>query len=76
MERATFTFGFGSRMCIGRHIALMEVYKGIASLFASYKMRLARPDEEWKVHNSFFSRQSGIEVFIRSGGHERRRGGS
>ena len=62
MDQATFTFGYGSRACIGRHIAFLEVYKVIASLFASYEMQLANPEREWKVRDSFFNRQWDIPV--------------
>lgn len=39
MLRATFTFGAGSRTCIGKNISLLEIYKLIPSLFLAYKVR-------------------------------------
>lgn len=38
MLRATFTFGAGSRTCIGKNISLLEIYKMIPSLLLTYKV--------------------------------------
>jgi cytochrome P450 len=38
MVRATFTFGAGSRTCIGKNISLLEIYKVIPSLFWRYEV--------------------------------------
>jgi len=38
MVRATFTFGAGSRTCIGKHVSLLEMYKVIPSLFWRYEV--------------------------------------
>ena len=66
MDKAMFTFGYGSRSCVGRHVAILEVYKLIASLFASFRMELAHPDREWKVRNSFFNRQWDMDVSLKA----------
>ncbi|KAJ5375837.1 hypothetical protein N7517_007843 [Penicillium concentricum] len=66
MNKADLSFGGGSRSCIGKHLGLLEVYKVIATLVSRYDMKLAYPDKDWMTHNSFFVRQTGIEVnFIR-----------
>ena len=62
MNHADLTFGGGNRVCIGKHLGLLEVYKVMATLVARYDISLVHPDREWKVHNEFFLRQSGIEV--------------
>lgn len=62
MQSADFSFGAGSRSCIGKHLALLQVYKVIATLVSRYDMELAHPEREWKTHNSLFVRQTGIEV--------------
>lgn len=62
MLGADLTFGAGSRNCIGKNMALMEVYKVVATLAARYDLELARPDREWSIRNSFFVRQKGLEV--------------
>lgn len=42
MLRATFTFGAGSRTCIGKNISLLEIYKLMPSLFLTYEVRADR----------------------------------
>jgi cytochrome P450 len=32
LERLNFTFGFGSRVCLGKEIALMEILKGVLAV--------------------------------------------
>jgi cytochrome P450 len=65
MNAADLTFGAGSRVCIGRNLGMMEVYKVVATLVSRYEIELADPKGEWKTHNSFFVRQEGIEVRLR-----------
>ena len=62
MNACDLTFGAGSRICIGKHLGLIEVYKVVATLVARYNMELVHPEKEWKVINSWFMRQEGIEV--------------
>ena len=64
MDNATFTFGYGSRSCLGRHIAILEIYKLIATLFSRYEMKLAQPDREWTLSNQFFIQQSSMDIDI------------
>ncbi|CRK43927.1 hypothetical protein BN1723_005912 [Verticillium longisporum] len=65
MDNADFTFGAGSRVCIGRHLALVEVYKVVATLFALYEIQIMEPETEWWVRNGFFLRQQGPRVKMR-----------
>ncbi|KAJ5505162.1 hypothetical protein N7463_008036 [Penicillium fimorum] len=62
MNKADLTFGGGSRICIGKHFGLLEVYKVIATLVSRYDIKLAHPEKNWMTCNSFFVRQTGIEV--------------
>ncbi|KAB8236692.1 cytochrome P450 [Aspergillus alliaceus] len=62
MNNSDLTFGAGSRICIGRHLGLLEVYKVMATLVSRYNIELADPHRDWKTHNSFFVRQEGIDV--------------
>lgn len=65
MNGADLTFGAGSRVCLGRHFGLVEVFKVVASLFALYEMEAVDPVREWWVRNGFFLRQKGPEVRMR-----------
>ncbi|KAM0270038.1 hypothetical protein ACHAQH_009574 [Verticillium albo-atrum] len=65
MNNADLTFGAGSRLCIGKHLALVEVYKVVATLFALYDIEMVEPEKEWWVRNGFFLRQQGPRVRMR-----------
>ncbi|KAK3988501.1 Pisatin demethylase [Cladorrhinum sp. PSN332] len=60
MSATDLSFGGGSRICIGRHLALMEVYKVVATLVNRYDMKLTDPEREWKIEKCFFIRPRGI----------------
>ncbi|KAE8393372.1 hypothetical protein ETB97_003618 [Aspergillus alliaceus] len=65
MKGTDFTFGAGTRACLGKHISRLESYKFVATLFANFDVELANPDSEWKVTNSWFVRQENIPVVIK-----------
>ncbi|KAK7750013.1 hypothetical protein SLS62_008005 [Diatrype stigma] len=65
MNNHDLTFGAGSRVCLGRNLAMLEVYKVVATLVALYEFELADPRKVWKVRTYIFPRQSGIEVRMR-----------
>lgn len=62
MNNTDLSFGGGSRICIGKHLGLLEVYKVLATLVSRYDIRLVDPKRDWETQNSFFVRQSGIKV--------------
>lgn len=62
MNNADLSFGAGSRICLGKHMGLMQVYKVVATLAVLYDVELTHPEKEWTVINSFFPRQEGLEV--------------
>ncbi|KAK3353366.1 cytochrome P450 [Lasiosphaeria hispida] len=57
---ADLSFGGGSRICAGRNLALVEIYKIVATLVNRYDIALADPNKVWTVWNSWFPRQKGI----------------
>jgi hypothetical protein len=66
MNIADLSFGKGSRMCIGKNLGMMQVYKLVATLVATFKLRQADTEKEWTVINGWFSRQEGFEVKMSS----------
>ncbi|QGA17376.1 hypothetical protein EYB26_005047 [Talaromyces marneffei] len=62
MNNCDLVFGAGSRVYIGKNLALLEVYKVVGTLISRYDVELVYPDQEWKTHNSFFLGQEGVEV--------------
>ena len=70
MRRHDFTFGAGTRTCIGKNISLIEIYKVIPSLLLEFDIQLAEPHKEWHTKNSFFVFQTGLDCTLK----KRRRG--
>ncbi|GES64133.1 putative benzoate 4-monooxygenase cytochrome P450 [Aspergillus terreus] len=62
MNNTDLVFGGGSRVCLGKNFALVQIYKVLATLVSRYDIELASPDREWSTYNSFFIRQSGLYV--------------
>ena len=56
MERSFFTFGSGSRACIGRNISMIEMRKVIPQLLREFDISL-EGNGEWKVKNVWFTQQ-------------------
>jgi cytochrome P450 len=64
MNDADLSFGAGTRVCIGKHLGLVQVYKVVATIATLYDVELAEPEKEWTVKNSWFPRQKGLDVRI------------
>lgn len=64
MNDADLSFGAGSRICIGKSLALHQVHKVVATLAVLYDIELVDPNKEWRVINSWVPRQEGLEVKI------------
>jgi len=60
MKAADLAFGGGSRVCIGRNLALVETYKMVATLVSRFEIELVDPTREWSVLGLWFFRQKGI----------------
>ena len=64
MRETNIAYGHGKRICTGRFLATLEMYKVIATLFAAYNVSLVEPQKEWKVRNSWFMRQWDMDVWL------------
>lgn len=66
MRESDLTFGAGNRVCIGRWLALMEVYKIVPTLLSKYRFELVEPGREWEVKSKWFMVQDKLDVRIAS----------
>jgi cytochrome P450 len=64
MNDVDLSFGAGPRICIGKPLALMQLYKVVARIVTLYRVKLVDPKKEWEVTNSWFPRQEGWAVLI------------
>ncbi|KAE8381755.1 cytochrome P450 [Aspergillus bertholletiae] len=62
MKGADFTFGAGTRACLGRYLSQLESYKLIATLFSTFEMELPSLDHTCHITNSWFVRYQDIPV--------------
>ncbi|KEY64588.1 hypothetical protein S7711_03647 [Stachybotrys chartarum IBT 7711] len=65
LEQSMLTFGAGRRVCIGRHIGIMEVKKILSFMVINYDISIVRPDL-WEVENSWFFFQRGLYSTIKT----------
>ncbi|OAP60194.1 hypothetical protein AYL99_05196 [Fonsecaea erecta] len=66
MQRYFFSFGGGSRTCLGRNIVWLEMSKLLPSLFLRFDIRLTNPTKPMPVKNYFLAFQEGPEVILSS----------
>ncbi|KAI0547173.1 cytochrome P450 [Xylaria curta] len=69
MDRCNnLVFGAGTRTCIGKQIALSEIYKFVPLLIRKFDFVLVDPNKDWTTHNYFFNKQSGLRVKVKARG--------
>ncbi|KAJ4368605.1 hypothetical protein N0V86_009512 [Didymella sp. IMI 355093] len=54
MKDADMAFGGGNRTCLGRPLALVELYKVVSFVFGKYDIELEDPAKEWDLHKQWF----------------------
>ncbi|KAI1193046.1 putative benzoate 4-monooxygenase cytochrome P450 [Nemania serpens] len=64
MEQGVLTLGAGRRICLGRHIGLIEIKKLIPFLVLNYDMTIV-DSEKFSVENSWFFFQTGLYARIK-----------
>ncbi|OAG11211.1 putative benzoate 4-monooxygenase cytochrome P450 [Paraphaeosphaeria sporulosa] len=67
MENSMLTFGAGRRICLGRHVAFLEIKKLIPFLVLTYNIRLV-DREKFETENSWFFFQRNFNTQIRKAG--------
>ncbi|KAI2778112.1 cytochrome P450 [Daldinia loculata] len=63
-EQSFFNFSAGSRTCLGRHIAMIEMSKMIPELLRRFELTLTYPDREWETRNVWLVKQKGVNYNI------------
>ncbi len=66
LHRYFFSFGYGSRGCLGRNLAWMEMLKAVSTLFRRYNNRLQDPNANWVVQGGFIKGQKNINVVLKA----------
>lgn len=62
---ATLTFGGGSRICLGRNLSVMEVFKVVPTLISTFDIELEDPNEVWWSSARWFYRTSGVKTIMK-----------
>ena len=65
MEHSLLTFGAGKRGCLGKNIATLEMHKVVPALLMRYDIRLAHPEQEWRLKNHWILKQEGVDVKLK-----------
>ncbi|CAK7217425.1 hypothetical protein SCUCBS95973_003147 [Sporothrix curviconia] len=63
MGQELFHFGGGNRTCLGKNIALLEMYKLVPSFLRRFEVQLTT-DENWDLHNNWFVKPRKFDVKI------------
>ncbi|KAG8629823.1 hypothetical protein KVT40_001442 [Elsinoe batatas] len=64
MELNIMSFGKGPRVCLGRHIGEMEMYKLIPTILRNFKLTLTPESYNSKYWNGWFVRPTNLKVNI------------
>ncbi|EEY23060.1 pisatin demethylase [Verticillium alfalfae VaMs.102] len=65
MKSCLFSFGAGSRTCIGKNISLLEIFKLVPAILRTFELELVDPDSPWVLHNAWFVKQSNLFVRLK-----------
>ncbi|KAK4655008.1 hypothetical protein QC762_405500 [Podospora pseudocomata] len=64
-NQAMLQFGGGSRICLGRNLSMMEVYKLVPTLLSTFDIELEDPNEVWWYSSRWFYRTKGVNCTLR-----------
>ena len=57
-------FGAGSRACVGKSVALFEIYKLVLEICRHFDFRLAQPEREWHVQGTWVTKQTQMDMIF------------
>jgi cytochrome P450 len=58
--QSLLAFGGGYRICLGRNLSMLEVYKVVPTLLATFDIALEDKDEVWWTCSRWFYRNKGV----------------
>ncbi|PGH33547.1 hypothetical protein GX50_03619 [[Emmonsia] crescens] len=61
-HRNMFAFGAGPRVCIGKHISLLEMWKVVAEFVRHFDFELEDPRAEWNIQAGWFVEHEGLRL--------------
>ncbi|KAI1442488.1 benzoate 4-monooxygenase cytochrome P450 [Annulohypoxylon stygium] len=64
MKRNLFSFGAGPRMCIGKNIAMVQIYKFITGFYRHFSAKLTHPEQDWNVVGNWVTKQTGMDMLV------------
>ncbi|UPX16733.1 uncharacterized protein EKO05_0007120 [Ascochyta rabiei] len=70
MNKFMMAFGGGTRTCVGKNIALIELHKLSSQLVWNFHFEFYDPKKtQWHTRNTFFARQEGLIVRVKARNH-------
>lgn len=57
-DKVDTVFGAGHNTCIGKNIALIEVWKTVVEIIRNFEISVTDPAKPWKSHNALMFLQS------------------
>ncbi|KAH9908161.1 benzoate 4-monooxygenase cytochrome P450 [Xylariomycetidae sp. FL2044] len=69
MRRSLFAFGAGPRMCIGKNIAMVQLFKFLAEFYRNFTAVLADEKQEWHVVGNWVTKQTGMDMVVSRAEH-------
>ncbi|KXT03315.1 hypothetical protein AC578_3990 [Pseudocercospora eumusae] len=68
MEKYFMAFGTGSRSCLGRNVALLEITKAVPELLRRFEFQLIDVGE-WRTRNWLFNMPEKLEMMVKMRNH-------
>ncbi|PVH74400.1 cytochrome P450, partial [Cadophora sp. DSE1049] len=65
MNKYLATFGYGSRACIGRNLAMFEMYNFIGQILSRYDVELLDKDKPLKIRSSWISDLENMRIRLK-----------
>ncbi|RWA11932.1 hypothetical protein EKO27_g3173 [Xylaria grammica] len=61
-------FGYGSRTCIGRNLAIIEMTKFLAEILTRYDVELLNEPKPWSIHSQWFAEIHDMMILLHKRG--------